>query len=111
MPLKSLERDLQAIRQIIEQHPKGIAAAGIEAALDPALPRRTLGRRLAEAVKRGIVRREGIKATALYFPTPEQTEARSWSTSASLSDPSVRPALSRAISSIVCWGQQYRAVS
>ena len=31
MPLESPERDLQAIRQIIEQHPQGIAAAGIEA--------------------------------------------------------------------------------
>jgi hypothetical protein len=76
MPLPNIERDLQALREIVARYPQGVAAAAIEAALHPALPRRTLGRRLAEAVRQGIVRREGTKAAALYFAVPEQIEAR-----------------------------------
>src|SRR5690606_15283945 len=76
MPLSGIQRDLHALREVLKQHPDGIAPGAIESLMNPPLPRRTLNRRLAEAVAEGMARREGAGKAALYFPTSENLQAR-----------------------------------
>lgn len=66
MPKKVSAADLQPVLDLISRHPDGVGIDMLQGQINPAMPRRTLQRRLAELVAQGHVRKEG-EARALKY--------------------------------------------
>jgi len=81
-----IDRQLDLLQELIEQHPKGIArpeiAEAYRAVAGPPLDARTLQRRLKLLVQRGRVRAEGETRARRYFPSAEGGAPQSGTTEA-----------------------------
>src|SRR5262245_44957181 len=62
------ERDIRALGAVLAAFPEGASLEQIEAAMELPVSRRTLIRRLADMVERGIAVKSGTSRAARYWP-------------------------------------------